>query len=133
MQPQHLGVSLIGDVSPPNASVPQLKKDSTTGGSAAVRDFNPAYVRFGSGTDITRSPSNVRFTPQSGQTADISICLLCAKSGLMHRNMRARSAVLLAPSLRMMLARWNSTVTRKTAIGMLVSSLTPEAWQLLRT
>ena len=88
-----------------------------------MRDFNPAYVRFGSGTDITRSPSNVRFTPQSGQTADISICLLCAKSGLMHRNMRARSAVLLAPSLRMMLARWNSTVTRKTAIGMLVSFL----------
>ena len=78
-----------------------------------MRDFNPAYVRFGSGTDITRSPSNVRFTPQSGQTADISICLLCAKSGLMHRNMRTRSAVLLAPSLRMMLARWNSTVTRK--------------------
>ena len=52
-----------------------------------MREFNPAYVRFGSGTDITRSPSNVRFTPQSGQTADISICLLCAKSGLMHRNM----------------------------------------------
>src|SRR5262245_1100942 len=24
------------------------EKDSTTGGSAAVRDFNPAYVRFGS-------------------------------------------------------------------------------------
>ena len=24
------------------------KKDSTTGGSAAVRDFDPAYVRFGS-------------------------------------------------------------------------------------
>ena len=39
--------------------------------AAALRDFNPTFVRFGSGADITRLLSNVRFTPQSGQNADI--------------------------------------------------------------
>ena len=45
-----------------------------------------AYVRFGSGADITRHLANVRFTPLSGQIADIAECPLCAKSGLMHRS-----------------------------------------------
>src|SRR5262249_43348851 len=36
--------------------------------TAALRDFSSLYVRFGSGTDITRHLANVRFTPQSGQT-----------------------------------------------------------------
>src|SRR5262245_7760008 len=32
------------------------EKDSTTGGSAALRDFDPAYVRFGSGaTDALKA------------------------------------------------------------------------------
>jgi hypothetical protein len=38
-----------------------------------------SYVRFGM-ADITRSPSNVRFTPESGQSADMPACLLSAKS-----------------------------------------------------
>src|SRR5262249_42316630 len=33
---------------------------------AALRDFNPAFVRFGSGADITRHLANVRFASQSG-------------------------------------------------------------------
>ena len=33
---------------------------------------------FGSVADIARLLSNVRFTPESGQAADVSICLLCA-------------------------------------------------------
>ena len=49
--------------------------------TAALRDFDPAHVRFGSEADITRLLGDVRFTPESGQTADSSICLLCAKSG----------------------------------------------------
>src|SRR5262245_16688020 len=40
-----------------------------------------ADVRSGSGADITRSPSNVRITPQSGQSADMLACPLCAMSG----------------------------------------------------
>src|SRR5215472_7938971 len=31
---------------------------------AALRDFDPTYVRFGSRADITRLLSNVRFTPE---------------------------------------------------------------------
>src|SRR5262245_58080302 len=37
--------------------------------TAALRNFSPAYVRFGSGADITCLPSHVRFTPQSGHRA----------------------------------------------------------------
>src|SRR5262245_26951412 len=32
-------------------------------GDAALRDFEPAYVRFGSGADVTCLLSNVRFAP----------------------------------------------------------------------
>jgi len=34
--------------------------------TAALRDFSPAFVRFGSKADITLSIGYVRFTPQSG-------------------------------------------------------------------
>jgi hypothetical protein len=34
--------------------------------TAAVRDFNPAYDRYGSEADITRHLADVRFTPESG-------------------------------------------------------------------
>src|SRR5262245_48002694 len=45
---------------------PAVQNDSTrcADGTAALRDFDPAYVRFGSGAHITRLLSNVRFTPQ---------------------------------------------------------------------
>ena len=69
------------------------EKDSTTGGSAALRDFDPAYVRFGSGADITRLLSNVRFTPQSGQRGLAWICLLCAITGLMQCSKTTRYSI----------------------------------------
>src|SRR5215472_5052573 len=50
-------------------------------GQRALRDFNPAFVRFGSGADIARISGPVRFTPQSRQSADMLACPLCAKSG----------------------------------------------------
>src|SRR5262245_39355291 len=40
--------------------------------------------RCGSRADITRLLSNVRSTPQSGQSADMLACPLCATSGLMQ-------------------------------------------------
>jgi hypothetical protein len=46
----------------------------------AVRDFDLAYVRFGSGAAITPL-DYVRFTPQSGQSSDMLACPLRAKSG----------------------------------------------------
>ena len=52
----------------------------------AVRDFDLAYVRFGSAPDITRHPTNVRFTSESGQRELASICPLSAKTGLLHCN-----------------------------------------------
>src|SRR5262249_55596865 len=51
---------------------------------AALQDFDPAYVRFGSAADIAGLLSNVRFTPHSGQSADMLACPLSAESGLMH-------------------------------------------------
>src|SRR5215813_3199848 len=54
--------------------------------TAAVRDFDLAYVRFGSGADITRSPSHVRFTPKSGQIADAWGRPLCANGDLTRRS-----------------------------------------------
>jgi hypothetical protein len=36
------------------------------GETAALRDFDPAYARFGSKADIAAPPTNVRFTPESG-------------------------------------------------------------------
>src|SRR5262249_39141131 len=45
-------------------------------------------VRFGSTADIASRLGYVRFTPESGQTAEASICPLCAKSGLMHCSKR---------------------------------------------
>src|SRR5262249_2376389 len=45
-----------------------------------------AYVRCGSAADKTSSGNPVRFTPESGQTADMPVCPLSAKSGLTHCN-----------------------------------------------
>src|SRR5262249_5208079 len=44
--------------------------------------FQLAYVRFGSGADITQSPGNVRFTPESGHRPTRRECPLCANSDL---------------------------------------------------
>src|SRR5262249_28550254 len=60
-------------------------------------------VRFGSGADIARLLSNVRFTPQSGQIADRSLSLLCAKSGLLHRSSPKRSILLVLVGLKLLL------------------------------
>jgi hypothetical protein len=49
--------------------------------SIALRDFNPAYVRFESEADIASSRSHVRFASESGQRADMLECPLSAKSG----------------------------------------------------
>src|SRR5262249_23622086 len=38
--------------------------NDSTHDAAAVRDFSPAYVRFGSGADISRLLSHVRFAPE---------------------------------------------------------------------
>ena len=52
--------------------------------AAALRDFNPTFVRFGSGADKLRRLGYVRFAPESGQTGEGSTCPLCAKSGHTH-------------------------------------------------
>jgi hypothetical protein len=49
--------------------------------TAALRNFNTAYVRFGSKADIAPCLDFVRFTPKSGQTGEGSTCPLCAISG----------------------------------------------------
>ena len=35
------------------------------GETAALRDFDPAYARFGSKADISTCPRDVRFTPSN--------------------------------------------------------------------
>src|SRR6516164_9292804 len=50
------------------------------GETAALRDFDPAYARFGSKADISPCPRDVRFTPKSGHWFSVSECPLCAKS-----------------------------------------------------
>ena len=59
-------------------------------GPIALRGSNTPHVRFGSGADIARLFTNVRFPPESGQKADVSGCPLCAKSGHSHRSKKAR-------------------------------------------
>src|SRR5262245_56621 len=56
--------------------------------SAALRDLGPAYDRFGSEADLKPPPNHVRFTPQSGQSADTLACPLRAISGLMQCSIR---------------------------------------------
>src|SRR5215471_9331917 len=53
----------------------------TDGRSAALRDCRRVFVRYGSQADFAASRSHVRFTPESGQKADMLACPLCAKSG----------------------------------------------------
>src|SRR5262245_15452945 len=45
-------------------------------------------ARDGSQAGTASSRSHVRFTPKSGQTAELSPCPLCAKSGQMHCSKR---------------------------------------------
>ena len=48
-----------------------------------MRDFSPVYVRFGSHDRRSGShtPMYVRFAPESGQKANISLSPLCAMCG----------------------------------------------------
>src|SRR5262245_57574933 len=55
---------------------------------AALRDFSPVYVRFGSKADAAACFGHVRFTPESGHQSARRECPLCANSGQMHRNKR---------------------------------------------
>ena len=71
-----------------------------------MRDFSAHYVRFGSEADITRSPSHVRFTPESGHGADISGCPLCAKSGLIHRSKRHPHSITLSARASNLSGTW---------------------------
>src|SRR5262245_4329321 len=71
----------MGTPVPPSPTVAHTDAPSR---SAALRELDPVHVRFGSGADISRHLAFVRFTPESGQRADVSACPLCAKSGLMH-------------------------------------------------
>jgi DNA-directed RNA polymerase subunit RPC12/RpoP len=54
--------------------------------TAALRNLDPAFVRFGSKADTSTCPRDVRFTPESGQTGEGSTCPLCANRVLMHRS-----------------------------------------------
>src|SRR5262249_10776692 len=65
-RPQVLGVDLNRSESSGALPCCAATNDSTHE-PAAPQDFSPVFVGFGSRADITRSPSNVRFTPQSGQ------------------------------------------------------------------
>ena len=49
--------------------------------AAALRDLLRSNVRYGSGADIACHLANVRFAPQSGQSADMLACPLCAMCG----------------------------------------------------
>src|SRR5215469_9178514 len=67
--------------------------------SILMRKWDPTdpKVRFGSTADGRPPLGYVRFTPESGQRADLSGCPLCAKSGLMQcskfiRSLRRRAA-----------------------------------------
>jgi len=54
---------------------------SIAGQGRASQQKRPLNVRFGSAADITRHLADVRFTPESGQSADMLARPLCAKSG----------------------------------------------------
>src|SRR5262245_16499616 len=63
-----------------------MRRKPTKGQRCASQQNWPPNDRFGSKADITRRSSHVRFAPEGGQIADIAECLLCAKSGQMHRS-----------------------------------------------
>src|SRR5262249_33245394 len=50
-------------------------------GDRCTAGLQPCLCPLGSGADITRLFSYVRFAPKSGQTAEVPGCPLCAKSG----------------------------------------------------
>src|SRR5262249_43041036 len=70
----------MGTPVPPSPTVAHTDAPSR---SAALRELDPVHVRFGSEA-ACRQVDHVRFTPQSGQSADMLACPLCAKSGLVH-------------------------------------------------
>src|SRR5262245_38669081 len=47
--------------------------------AAALRDFDPAYDRYGSKADEATLRGNVRFTPESGHGSARRECPLCAR------------------------------------------------------
>src|SRR5262245_17545759 len=55
-------------------------EDDTTLPTAALRDFSPPNVRYGSKADKAALRRHVRFAPKSGQSGDMLARPLCAKS-----------------------------------------------------
>ena len=78
--------------------------NDSTHDAAAVRDFSPAYVRFGSGVDISRLLSHVRFAPQSGHRGFDSKSPLCNQK----RKHEPRRNGISIRSLRRRIARFNA-------------------------
>src|SRR5262245_57745596 len=56
-----------------------------------MRHRRACHLRFGSTADFKVSLADVRFIPESGQIADIPVCLLCAKSRHSHCSKFTRS------------------------------------------
>jgi hypothetical protein len=54
--------------------------------TAALRDFSPPFVRFGSQADVTPSLGHVRFAPKADKRADVSLSPLSATSRHMQRS-----------------------------------------------
>src|SRR6516164_3046762 len=67
-----------------------LMQDRTSANSMKVLLQRTAGPYIGSGADITRLLSNVRFTPQSGQSADMLVCPLSANSDITRCSKFAR-------------------------------------------
>jgi hypothetical protein len=55
-------------------------------GSNILHPKQPNAERVLRNRDCPKSLVEVRFTPESGQIADISVCPLCARSDQMHRS-----------------------------------------------
>src|SRR5262249_7235546 len=53
--------------------------------NAAVRERDMTFVRYGSGADITRSPSNVRFTPKRTSRACPGMFASCKERTLVQQ------------------------------------------------
>src|SRR5262249_44120956 len=70
------------ELAPLHRADPKPKdRGSIAGQSRASQQKRPTHVRFGSKADNASLRSYVRFAPESGQTADVSMCLLCAMCG----------------------------------------------------
>src|SRR5262245_27097425 len=58
----------------------RIARDRIRQEPAALRDFSPAFVRFGSKADAASPQSHVRFAPKSGQIAGAPKCPLVPKA-----------------------------------------------------